>query len=148
MLPNFNSKRIAARGTKHPFLLISGIRGLRPYNPTRVMRQFGRTKIIPSQRDGSSFVVDYNENIKIPFAKIILLKWAGRVNMEWDMTENRYEVGYVNEYNTWLQNDLHGVVNPISCTSREIEDVQTRLQIHTYHFQQEWDLREQEIEHK
>ena len=63
--------------------------------------------------------------------------------MKWDMTENKYEAGYVNKYKTWLQNNLHGVVNPILLTGLEIEDVQTRLQIHAYHFQQEWDRKEQ-----
>ena len=49
---------------------------------------------------------------------------------------------------TWLQNDLRGVVNLIPCTGREIEDVQVMLQIHAYHFQQEWDQREQEFHKK
>ena len=68
--------------------------------------------------------------------------------MKWEVTENRYEVGYVDEYKTWSHNDLHGVVNPIPCMGRRIEDVQTRLQIHAYHFQQEWDRREQEFHKK
>ncbi|TMW97795.1 hypothetical protein EJD97_004970 [Solanum chilense] len=68
--------------------------------------------------------------------------------MKWDMTKNRYEAGYVNEYKTWLQNDLHGVVNLIPRTGREIEDVHTRLQIHAYHFKQEWDRREKEFKQK
>ena len=37
--------------------------------------------------------------IKYLFAKITLQEWVGHVNMKWDMTENRYEAGYVNEYN-------------------------------------------------
>ncbi|TMW89799.1 hypothetical protein EJD97_016612 [Solanum chilense] len=65
--------------------------------------------------------------------------------MKWDMTENRYEAWYVNEYKTWLQNDLHGVVNLISRMVRKVEDVQTRIQIHPYHLKQEWDRREQEF---
>ena len=84
------------------------------------MRQFGRTQIIPAQGDASSFVVDYDKNGKIPFAKIILYEWVGRVNMTWDMAKNRYEVGYVDEYNTWLQNDLHGVVNLIPRMGRKV----------------------------
>ena len=113
MLPSFKSERIVAQGDKLPFLVLPGIRGLRPYNPTTVMRQFGRTQVIPVQGDASSFIVDFNENKNIPFAKIILQKWVRRVNMEWDMTENIYEAGFVDEYKTWLHNDLHGVVNPI-----------------------------------
>ena len=126
MLPNFKSERIAAQGAKLPFLVLPGIRGLWPYNPTKVMRQFGRTQIIPVQGDASSFVVDYDENGKIPYAKIILQELAGRVNMKGDMTENRYEVEYVDEYKTWLQNDLHGAVNLIPHTNQEIEDVHIR----------------------
>ena len=65
-------QRIAALGDKLPFLVLPGIRGLRPYNPARVMRQFGRTQIMPVQEDASSFVVDYDRNDKISFGKIIL----------------------------------------------------------------------------
>ncbi|TMX00532.1 hypothetical protein EJD97_000635 [Solanum chilense] len=65
--------------------------------------------------------------------------------MKWEVTENRYRAGYVDEYKTWLHNDLRGVVDPTPRTGRRIEDVQTRLQIHAYHFQQEWDRREQEF---
>ena len=136
---------IAAQGAKLPFLVLPGIRGLRPYNPTRVMRQFGKVQIIPAQGDASSFIVDYNEKDKIPFAKIILQEWAGRVNMKWKVTEDRYGAGYVDEYKTWLHKDLRGIVDPTPRTSRKIEDVETRLQIHAYHFQQEWDRREQEF---
>ncbi|TMW80518.1 hypothetical protein EJD97_018841, partial [Solanum chilense] len=66
--------------------------------------------------------------------------------IKWEMTENRYEAGYVDEYKTWLHNDLHGVVNPIPRMGQRIEDVQTRLLIHAYHFKQEWDRREQEFQ--
>ena len=89
MLPSFKSERIASQGAKLPFLVLPGIRGLRPYNLTRVMRQFGRFQVIPVQGDASSFIVDYNEKDKIPFAKIILQEWAGRVNMKWAMTEKQ-----------------------------------------------------------
>ena len=93
-------------------------------------------------------MVDYNEKDKIPFAKIILQEWAGRVNMKWEVTEGRYVAGYVDEYKTWLHNDLHGVVDLTPRTGQKIEDMQTRLQIHAYHFQQEWDQREQEFHKK
>ena len=112
------------------------------------MRQFGRTQVIPVQGDASSFIVDFNENKNIPFAKIILQKWVRRVNMEWDMTENIYEAGYVNKYKTMLHNDLCGVLNLNPRIGGEIEDVQTRLQINAYHFQQEWDWREQELQRR
>ena len=72
----------------------------------------------------------------------------GRVNMKWEVTEDRYGAGYVDEYKTWLHNDLRGVVDPTPRTSQKIEDVETRLQIHAYHFQQEWDRREQEFHKK
>ena len=112
------------------------------------MRQFGKVQIIPVQEDANSFIVDYNEKYKIPCAKIILQEWAERVNMKWEVTEDRYGAGYVDEYKTWLHNNLHGVVDPTPRTSRKIEDVETRLQIHAYHFQQEWDRREQEFHKK
>ena len=97
---------------KLPFLVLTGIRGLQHYNPARVMLKFGRTQITPIKGDTISFFVDHNGCIKIPLAMIIVLEWTGRVNMKCDMTKNRYEVGYVYEYQMCLQKDLYGVVNP------------------------------------
>ena len=62
--------------------------------------------------------------------------------MKGNMAENRFEAGYVDEYKTWLQDNLCGVVNPKPRVGREIKDVQMRLQIHAYHFLHEWDQRE------
>ena len=107
------------------------------------MRQFERIQITPLQGDASSFVIDYSKSGKTTFSKIILQEWAGRVNMKWGMDKNRYKVGYVNKYKTMLHNDLCGVLNLNPRIGGEIEDVQTRLQIHAYNFQQEWDRREQ-----
>lgn len=135
---NFMSQKIEARGAKRPFMVLSSIRGMRPHNPARLMRQLGRTQTTPVQGDTNSFVIDYNGCIKIPFAKTILQKWAGRVNLKVSIAENRYEAGYVDEYKTWFQDDLRGVVNLTPRVGREIEDVQINLQIHTYHFQQKW----------
>ena len=84
------------------------------------MRQFGRRQIIPIQGDTSSFIIVYNACVKIPFAKTILQEWFGRVKMKGSIGENRYEARYVDDYKTWLQDDLHGVVNPTPCVGREI----------------------------
>ena len=67
-LQNFMSEKIVAPGAKRPFLVLPGIKGMRPYNPTRVMLQLGRRQTTPIQGDSSSFVIDYNGCIKIPFA--------------------------------------------------------------------------------
>ena len=91
------------------------------------MRQFGRRQIIPVQRDTDAFVIDNNGCVKIPFAKNHLPGMGWRVNMEGNIAENRYEAGYVDEYKTWLQDDLCGVVNPTPRVDREVKDVQMRL---------------------
>lgn len=64
------------------------------------------------------------------------------------MDENRYKVGYIDEYKKWLQDISHGIVISIPRMGREIKDVQVRQQIQTYHFQEEWDRREQEFHQK
>lgn len=80
----------------------------------------------------------------IRFAKTILQEWVGRVNLKGSIAENRYVAGYVDKYKKWLQDNLRGLVNPTPHVGREIEDVQMRLQIHGYHFQQEWDSTKRE----
>ncbi|KAH0774083.1 hypothetical protein KY290_011220 [Solanum tuberosum] len=123
MFQDFMSEKIAVQGAKCHFLILPGIRGVRPYNPSRVMRQFGRTQILPFKGDASRYVFDYNGCDKIPHAKKILDEWAGR-------------------------DDLRGTLDPTPRTGQQIEDVQVRLQIQAYHFQQEWDQREQEFERR
>ena len=102
MFQNFMSEKIAGQGDNRPFLVLPGIKGMRPYNPSRVMRQFGRREITPVQGDASSFVIDYNRCINIHFAKTIHQEWDGWVNMKGSIAENRCEVGYVDEYKNWL----------------------------------------------
>ncbi|KAH0700949.1 hypothetical protein KY284_015164 [Solanum tuberosum] len=148
MFQGFMSEKIVIQGAKCPFLILPGIRGVRPYNPSRVMRQFGRRQVLPFKGDTSRYVFDYNGCDKIPYAKDICQEWAGRVNLKESMTENRYEAGYVDEYKKWLQDDLRGTLDPTPRTGRQIEDVQVRLQIQAYHFQQEWDRREQEFQRR
>ncbi|KAH0675521.1 hypothetical protein KY285_023322 [Solanum tuberosum] len=97
--------------------------GVRPYNPSRVMRQFRRTQILPFKGDISRYVFDYNECDKIPHAKEILDEWVGRVNLKESMSEDRYDAGYVGEYKKWLQDDLGGTLDPTPRTCRQIEDV-------------------------
>ena len=109
------------------------------------MRQFCRRQITPVQGDASSFIIDYNGCVKIPFPKTILQEWSGQVNMKGSIVENWYEAGYVDEYQKWLKDDLHGIVNPTPPVGWEIKDVQMSLHIQTYYFQQEWDQREHEF---
>ncbi|KAH0765390.1 hypothetical protein KY285_001261 [Solanum tuberosum] len=98
MFQGFMSEKIAIQGAKYPFLILHGIRGVRPYNRSRIMRQFGRRQILLFKRDTSRYVFDYNGCDKIPYAKDICQEWAGRVNLKESMTENRNEVGYMDEY--------------------------------------------------
>ncbi|KAH0724134.1 hypothetical protein KY285_012588 [Solanum tuberosum] len=95
MFQDFMSEKIAIQGAKCPFLILPGIRGVRPYNPSRVMRQFGRRQILPFKGDTSRYVFDYNGCDKIPHAKDICQEWAGRVNLKESMVENRYEAGMI-----------------------------------------------------
>ena len=102
---------IEARGAKHPFIVLPRIRRMRPYNPARVIQQFGRRQTTTGQGDSSIFIINYNACIKIFFAKIFLHELAGHVNMKGNMNENKYKYGYVDEYKTWLQDNLRSVVN-------------------------------------
>ncbi|KAH0705964.1 hypothetical protein KY285_010484 [Solanum tuberosum] len=92
------------------------------------MRQFGRKQILPMKGDTSRYVIDYNGCDKIPHAREILQEWTGRINLKESIATNKYQVGYVDEYNKWLQDDLLGTLNPTPCTDRQIEDIQVREQ--------------------
>lgn len=60
MFKEFMPEKIVVNGATCPFLILLGIKGVRPYNPSRVMRQFGRRQILRIQGDTSSFLSDYN----------------------------------------------------------------------------------------
>ncbi|KAH0673762.1 hypothetical protein KY285_024850 [Solanum tuberosum] len=124
MFQDFVSKKIAIRGALCPFVILSGIRGIRPYNPSRVMRQFGRKQILPMKGDTSRYTIDYNRCDKIPHAREIFQEWARRVNLKESIVVNKYQPEYVDEYNKWLQDDLLGTLNSTPCTGRQIEDIQ------------------------
>ncbi|KAH0679329.1 hypothetical protein KY284_020414 [Solanum tuberosum] len=109
MFQDFMLEKIVVQGAKCPFLILPGIRGVQPYNPSRVMRQFCRKQILPFKGDTSHYIFDYNGCDKIPYAKDI--------RQEWD--------------------DLRRTLDPTPRTGRQIEDVRVRLQIQAYHFQQE-----------
>ncbi|KAH0694243.1 hypothetical protein KY285_021340 [Solanum tuberosum] len=121
MFQGFMSEKIVIQGAKCPFLILPGIRGVRPYNPSRVMRKFDRRKILPFKGDTRRYVFNYNGCDKIPYAKDICQEWAGR-------------------------DDLRGTLDPTPRTARQIEDVQVRLQIQAYHFQQEREFQHRQYE--
>ena len=85
----FPSKEVIYMSTFRPFIVLMGLRGVQPYVPLRVMRQFGRRQHIPPVEDMKEFMYEFLPDI--PLRKTEILKiWGGCVLSGFDhMVEDR-----------------------------------------------------------
>ncbi|MCD9642059.1 hypothetical protein HAX54_028657 [Datura stramonium] len=71
MFKNFVSANVVVPGGQLPFLALTGIRGIRPYAPARVLRQFERKQNFPQVGYMGVYVIDYEE-CGVPYANDIV----------------------------------------------------------------------------
>ena len=117
------SENIAAQGDKLPILVLPGIRDC---DPTTQLVWCDNS--VEHKSDLYKGILDPSSSIKTGAIKYLLPCSSSKngpdvVNIKWGMAENRYEGGYVDEYKTWLQNNLRDVVNLTQRVGKEIEDV-------------------------
>ena len=142
MFERFISEKIKTQGRRFPFLVLVGIRGMRPYSPNRVMRQFGRKQIIPKQGDFDQYIVDYDGCEKVPMADEILREWSGVGYLKESIAKDRYNAGYDEAYKGWLKMDILRTITPGPHLDRQVEDVDAKERVQNLLFQQQWDERE------
>ncbi|MCE2055140.1 hypothetical protein HAX54_042056 [Datura stramonium] len=117
------------RGRNIPFLLLAGIRGVRPYALIRVLRQFGIKQIVPQVRSMNKFKVDYIDDT-MPYVQMIIWEWKSRrVFGTIDLAPNRFEARYDKLFKAWLTRDLQMTLTPGPDTYDQVEDMESKAQV-------------------
>ncbi|XP_060214272.1 uncharacterized protein LOC132641343 [Lycium barbarum] len=106
------------RGMRLYFIELTGLKGLQPYAPVRVLRQFGIDQVIPLQANMSGFEILFGSNFSV--------SRAGQILDEWDNI-NPISIGVgpaegIPEYYAWLQED-YGNINPSPAGEAGFEDI-------------------------
>ncbi|KAK4713125.1 hypothetical protein R3W88_019032 [Solanum pinnatisectum] len=115
MFDRFISKDVIVRGHRQFVLPLPRIRGIRPYAPIRVLRQFERIQTTPQ------IVHEASE---------MLREWKKAVRMdEKTITVDRFNTGYDQTYKTWLKDDIQGISFPVPNIYRSVEDKESKALI-------------------
>ncbi|XP_060215660.1 uncharacterized protein LOC132642536 [Lycium barbarum] len=109
-VPDFYSKSIFVNSCRRPYLPLMGIRGIRPYTPLRVLRQFDMRQVIPNVGDMGEFVRDYEEG-HIEGIQDARKDWKN-VTKEDKLDEDPNNPGHDENYYEWLGAELEGTATP------------------------------------
>ncbi|KAK4716200.1 hypothetical protein R3W88_014538 [Solanum pinnatisectum] len=116
MFDRFISKEVIVRGHRQLVLPLPGIRGIRPYAPIRVLRQFGRRQTTPPNAYYRIYVI---------FERV---EKAMRMD-EKTIAVDRFNAGYDETYKAWLKDDIQGISFPVPNIYRDVEDKESKALI-------------------
>ncbi|XP_060197612.1 uncharacterized protein LOC132626680 [Lycium barbarum] len=105
------------RGRRLYYIELIGLKGLQPYAPVRVLRQFGIDQVIPLQANMSGSEILFGPDFKVPR--------AGQILDEWDNIDpisiGAGPAGGIPEYHACLQED-YGNIDPSLAGEPGFED--------------------------
>ncbi|KAK4723565.1 hypothetical protein R3W88_026344 [Solanum pinnatisectum] len=119
MFNRFISKDIIVRGHRQLVLPLPGIRGIRPYAPIRVLRQFERVQTTPLNAYYRIYVFDIEDD-RVHEASEMLREWK---------KADRFNTGYDKTYKAWLKDDIQGISFPVPNIYRSVEDKESKTLI-------------------
>ncbi|KAK4734345.1 hypothetical protein R3W88_008606 [Solanum pinnatisectum] len=129
MFDRFISKDVIVRGHRQLVLPLPGIRGIRPYAPIRVLRQFGRTQTTPPNAYYHIYVFDIGDD-RVHEASEMLREWKKAVRMdEKTIAVDRFNAGYDETYKAWLKDNIQGISFPVPNIYRSVEDKESKALI-------------------
>ena len=109
MLKHFISKEVVVVSRRQIVLPLPGIRGILPYEPFRVLRQFGRRQIVPKELYYCAYVYDIRDD-KVHDASKMFREWKISKRMDKDaITSDRFVVRYDKGYKEWMKKDIQNV---------------------------------------
>ncbi|MCD7472108.1 hypothetical protein HAX54_013047 [Datura stramonium] len=103
-----------------------GIRGILPYVPARVLRQFGRRQNVPARvlrqlgrrqnvpqvGNMGQYVIDHEEG-RVPYAKDITIECESATILKRDtLAKDRFNTRCDEAYKAWLKEELQGTLVP------------------------------------
>ncbi|XP_049343488.1 uncharacterized protein LOC125807795 [Solanum verrucosum] len=129
MFDRFISKDAIVRGDRQLVLPLPGIRGIRPYAPIRVLRQFGRRQTTPPEAYYRIYVFDIGDD-RVPEASEMLREWKRAVRMNKDtIAIDRFNAGYDETYKAWLKRNIQGISFSVPNIYRSVEDKESKTLI-------------------
>ncbi|XP_015086165.1 uncharacterized protein LOC107029295 [Solanum pennellii] len=109
MLDRFISKEVIVESRRQVVLPLPGIRGIRPYAPFRVLRQFGKRQTVPKEAYYGTYVYDIGDD-RVHDASEMFREWKSAKRMDKDtIAPDRFNAGNVKGYKEWLKKDIQNV---------------------------------------
>ena len=106
MLDRFISKEVVVESRRCVVLPLPGIRGIRPYAPFRVLRQFGRRQTVPREAYYGAYAYNIGDD-RVHDASEMLREWKNAKRIGKDtIALDRFNVGYDEGYKEWLKKDM------------------------------------------
>ncbi|KAK4738128.1 hypothetical protein R3W88_001825 [Solanum pinnatisectum] len=129
MFDHFISKDVIVRGHRQLVLSLPGIRGICPYAPIRVLRQFERIQTTPPNAYYRIYVFDIGDD-RVHEASEMLRECKKAVRMdEKAITVDWFNAGYDETYKAWLKDNIQGISFPVPNIYRSVEDKESKALI-------------------
>ncbi|KAK4722243.1 hypothetical protein R3W88_012476 [Solanum pinnatisectum] len=129
MSDQFISKDVIVRGHRQLVLPLPGIRGIHPYAPIRVLRQFERIQTTPPNVYYRIYVFDIGDD-RVHEASEMLREWKKTVRMdEKTIAVDRFNARYDQTYKAWLKDDIQGISFPVPNIYRNVRDKESKTLI-------------------
>ena len=127
MLDHFISNEVIVESRRQVMLPLPGIRGIHPYAPFRVLRQFGRRQIVPKEAYYGAYVYDIGDD-RVHNATLMFKEWKSAKRMDKDtIALDRFNVGYDKGYKEWLKKDIQNVTFQTPRSFRSVTDREAKV---------------------
>ena len=122
MLDRFISKEVVVESRRCVVLPLPGIRGIHPYVPFRVLRQFRRKQTVPREAYYDAYVYGIGHD-RVHDASEMFRECKNAKHMDKDtITPDRFNAGYDEGYKEWLKKDIQNISFKTPRSFRSVTD--------------------------
>ena len=108
-------------------LPLPGIRGIHPYAPFWVLRQFGTKQTMHREEYYGAYVYDIGDD-RVHDASEMLREWKNAKRMGKDfIAPDRFNAGYDKGYKAWLKRDIQNISFQIPRSFRSVTDKEAKV---------------------
>lgn len=115
-----------------PFLVFAGLRGTRPYAPSRVLRQLGCVQVIPEIGYMKKFATDHKDG-QVSFDRMIIRGWKTR-SLAGGKVPNKFNAECSDGYREWFKKNFAGT---ITTSHQPQEECQGSHSAHQYQYRED-----------
>ena len=103
-----------------------GIRGILPYAPFRVLRQFGRRQTVPKEAYYGAYVYDIRDD-RVHDTSEMFREWKSAKRMDkTTISPDWSKAGYDEGYKKWLKKDIQSMSSPTPRSFCSITDKEAK----------------------